>query len=258
MERLRTEQPKGLTRAGIRKWGMLFLILGLFGRSIILNRYLGIANLTSDQLLEAMNSGSHVMTAVTVALIFQFVETMAVPIFCLLLSDGMVFTADPFKYVTRFLGVAVVSEIPFNFAMSGNMMDVSTRNPAFGMLMAAILLWLYRIYGEKTFRNLIFKAAFTLAAIFWTGLLRIENGFACVFLSAVFWAFRKKPNIRNLMAGVAAMVCSFLSLFFMASPMAMMVLHFNNGEKGEENRAVAYLFYPAVLIILGVAGALAF
>jgi hypothetical protein len=35
--------------------------------------------------------------------------------------------------------------------MTGNLMDVSTRNPAFGMLMAAILLWLYRIYGEKTF-----------------------------------------------------------------------------------------------------------
>ena len=35
-------------------------------------------------------------------------------------------------------------------------------------------------------------------------------------------------------------------------------LFFNNGEKGEENRTVAYLFYPAVLIILGVAGALAF
>lgn len=258
MERLRTEQPRGLTRAGIRKWGMLFLILGIFGRCVILNRYLGVANLSSDQLLKAMNSGSDVMTAVTVALICLFAETMAFPIFALLLADGMAHTDNALKYLARILGVAVFSEFPYNFAMTGNLLYVSTRNPVFGMLMAALLLYLYRIYGEKTLKHLLLRIVFTVAAIFWTGLLRIENGLICLVLTLVFWAFRKKPNIRNLMAGVAAMVCSFLSIFCMASPMGMMVLHFYNGEKGEENRLMAYLFYPAALIVLGIAGAVAF
>lgn len=258
MERLRTEQPRGLTRAGIRKWGMLFLVMGLFGRSIILNRYLGIADMTSDQLLQAMNSGADVMTAVTFALICQFVEACGVPIFCLLLAEGIAHTANGAKYIARILGVAVISEIPFNFAMSGNLLDTSSRNPVFGILMAAILLFLYNRYSEKTALNFLYKAAFTIAAIFWSALLRIDNGIVCVFLSVVFWAFRQKPNIRNLMAGVAAMLCSFLSIFFMVAPMGMMVLHFYNGEKGEENRMVSYLFYPVVLIILGVAGTVAF
>ena len=258
MDRLRTEQPKGLTRAGIRKWGMLFLILGLFGRSIILNRYLGIANLTSDQLLEAMNSGSDVMTAVTFALIFQFLETMAAPIFAFLLAEGMANTGNGAKYICRILGVAVLSEFPYNFAMTGNLLYTASRNPVFGMLMAAILLYLYNMYGEKTMKNLLLRIAFTIAAVFWTGLLRIENGLACILLSLAFWAFRNKPNIRNLMGGITSMLCGFLSIFFMASPMGMMVLHFYNGEKGEENRMVAYLFYPAVLIVLGVVGTFAF
>jgi hypothetical protein len=60
------------------------------------------------------------------------------------------------------------------------------------------------------------------------------------------------------MAGIAAMFCSIFFIFFMASPMGLMIAHFYNGEKGEENRFVAYLFYPAALLILGVAGALAF
>lgn len=258
MERLRTEQPKGLTRAGIRKWAMLFVIIGLFGRSILLNRYLGIAGMSSDQLLEAMNSGSQVMTAVTVALISQFVEAMAAPIFCLLLADGMIHSSNPAKYVTRILGVAVVSEFPYNFAMSGNLLDTSGRNPVFGILMAALLLFLYNYYSEKKMTNLLLKAAFTIATLFWTALLRIEFGVILVILSAVFWAFRNKPNIRNLMAGIAAMFCSIFSIFFMASPMGLMIAHFYNGEKGEENRFLAYLFYPAALLILGVAGALAF
>ena len=180
MERLRTEQPKGLTRAGIRKWGMLFLVLGLFGRSIILNRYLGIADMTSDQLLQAMNSGADVMTAVTFALICQFVEACGVPIFCLLLAEGIAHTANGAKYIARILGVAVISEIPFNFAMSGNLLDTSSRNPVFGILMAAILLFLYNRYSEKTALNFLYKAAFTIAAIFWSALHCLRVPVRCV------------------------------------------------------------------------------
>lgn len=258
MERLRTEQPKGLTGAGIRKWGMLFVILGLFGRSIILNHYLGIAEMTGEQLLNAMNSGSEVMIAVTLALICQFVESCGVPIFCLLLAEGMSHTANGAKYISRILGVAVLSEIPYNFAMTGNLLEVSSRNPVFGMVMAAVLLYLYNRYSEKTMTNLLLRAAFTIAAFFWSALLRIDSGIICVFISIVFWGFRKKPNIRNLMGGIASMLCSFLSIFFMIAPMGMMVLHFYNGEKGDENRTVSYLFYPAVLLILGIAGAFVF
>ena len=258
MERLRTERPKGLSRAGVRKWGILFLTIGIFGRSILLNHYLGVANMSSDQLLEAMSSGSGVMTAVTLALISQFVESCAAPIFCMLLADGMVHTGNAPMYVTRVLGVAVLSEIPYNYAMTGKLMDLSTRNPVFGMLMAAILLFLYSRYSEKNGKNLLLKLAFSIAAVFWTGLLRVEGGLICLILSVAFWLFRRKPNIRNLMGGVAAILCSFVSIFFMASPMGMLVLHFYNGEKGEENRLVSYLFYPVVLTVIGIAGALAF
>lgn len=258
MERLKTEQPKGLTAAGIRKWGMLFLIIGLFGRTILMNRYLGIGSMTSDELLAAMNSGSDVMIVVTIALITLFVEVLALPIFCLLLSEGMSHTASAPKYLGRILGVAVLSELPFNFAMTGKLLDFSSRNPVFGMAMAALLLYLYQLYGQNSMKNLLLKAAFTVACVFWIGVLRIENGLACLIVTLVFWAFRKKQNIRNLMAGIASMVCSLLSIFFMMAPMSMMVLHFYNGEKGEDNRMVSYLFYPAVLLILGLAGSFAF
>lgn len=258
MERLKTEQPKGLTIAGIRKWGMLFLIIGLFGRIILMNRVLGLNTMSSDELLAAMNSGSNVMALVTIALVSQFVEVLAAPIFCLLLAEGMIHTASAPKYLARILGVAVISELPFNFAMYGKVLDLSTRNPVFGMVMAALLLYLYQLYGDRSLKNILLKAAFTIASVFWIGLLRIESGLAILLITVVFWVFRKKPNIRNLMAGIAAMVCSLLSIFFMMAPMSMMVLHFYNGEKGEENRLVSYLFYPAVLLILGLVGVVAF
>lgn len=258
MERLQTERPKGLTHSGIRKWGMLFLLLGIFGRSVLQLRYLGLTDMTSDQLLEVMNSGPEVMLIVTVAIVLQFLETCAVPLFSLLLADGFAHTSDPVKYLYRITGVAVLSELPYNFAMSGKLLDMDSRNPAFGLLIAAIVLYLYRYFSRKNAVNLLIKVFATVASVIWCGMLRIEHGLPLVLITLVFWTLRKKPNIRNLVGGGAIMACCLYSPFYLFTPMSVMVLHFNNGEKGEENRLVSYLFYPAMLLIIGIAGALAF
>lgn len=258
MERLRTEQPKGLSRSGLRKWGMLFVILGIFGRSVLQNHYLGITEITGEQLLAVMNSAPEAMLVATFALVLQFVETCAAPIFCMLLADGFVYTSNAGKYIARVAGVALISEIPYNFAMSGNLLDMSNRNPVVGMLVALVVLYLYHYCAKASLRNLLIKAAVTVAALVWCRMLSIECGACFVILTVVFWGFRKKPNLRNLMGGAAAVVCSLFSLFFMASPMGIMVIHFYNGEKGEENRMISYLFYPLALCLIGIAGALAF
>lgn len=258
MERLRTEQPKGLSREGLRKWGMLFVILGVFGRSILQTRFLGINGMTNEELLELMSAGPEVMLFATFAIVLQFVESCAMPIFSLLLAEGFANTSHAGKYIGRVAGVALLSEIPYNFAMDAKFFVFGSRNPVFGLLLSLILLYLYDYFKEKKFTNILMKAVVTLAALVWCAMLKIESGACCVILTAVFWGFRKKPMIRNLMASAAAMVCSLFSMFYLASPMAMLVVHFYNGEKGEGNKLVNYLFYPVVLTVFAVVGAIAF
>lgn len=259
MERLRSEQPKGLSRAGLRKWGMVFLALGVFGRCILQRRYLGIYAISSDQLLAAMSGSADVMTAVTVALILQFVECCAAPIFCLLAAEGMSFTSNAEKYIARVLGVAVISEIPYNFAMSGNLLDTSCRNPVFGMTLALLLLYLYRRFEGTNLVSLLYKTAFTIAAFFWVAVLKIEGGLPCLVLTLAFWFFRRKLMVRNLVAGGTAMFCSLFSIYYMAAPMSMVILHFYNGQKEEdEHRVLNYLFYPVILTAFSIAGVVAF
>lgn len=259
MERLRTEQPKGLNRAALRRWGMVFTALGVFGRSILQNRFLGIAGMSSDQLLEAMSGSSDVMTAVTIALILQFVECCAAPVFCLLAAEGMAHTTSGEKYLARVFGIGVLSEIPYNFAMHGNLLVTENRNPVFGLFFALLLLYLYQRFAEGKPVNLLYKVAFTIAAFFWVAVLKIENGLPCLILTLVFWFFRRKLNVRNLVAGGAAMFCSLYSIFYMAAPMGMILLHFYNGQKEEqESRMINYLFYPVILTVFGLIGALAF
>jgi hypothetical protein len=258
MERLRTEQPKGLNRAALRRWGMLFLALGVFGRGILQNRVLGVGGMTSQQLLDAMSGSSDVMTTVTFALILQFVECCAAPVFCLLAAEGMAMTSNAPKYLARVFGVAVISEIPYNFAMTGNLLDSTSRNPVFAMFLVTLLMYLYVHFADKTAMHFLYRMAFTIAVFFWVAVLKIENGLPCLVLTLAFWLFRKKLMVRNLVAGGVAMFCSLYSIFFMAAPMGMILLHFYNGQKEEqENRLVNYLFYPVLLTVIGLAGFLA-
>lgn len=258
MERLRTEQPKGLSREGLRKWGMLFLMLGVFGRSILQARFLGTSDMNNAQLLESLSQVPEAMLVATFAIVFQFVESCAAPIFSLLLAEGYANTSDPVKYIGRVLGVAVISEIPYNYAMGAKFIDMGSRNPVFGLVICLVLLYLYSYFKEKKLTNILMKVLVTVAAIVWCSMLRIDDGICCVLMTIAFWGFRKKPMIRNLMAGGAAMVCCLFSLYYLAAPLAMLVVHFYNGEKGEGNRLVNYLFYPVLLILLSVAGVIAF
>lgn len=254
MERLRTQRPKGLTRASLRKWGMLFLTLGIFGRGILQTRYLDMGNLNTEQLLQVLTSAPGAMTVATISLVLQFLESCAMPIFCLLLAEGFANTSNSGKYLLRVLGIALLSEMPYNFAMSAKILDLSTRNPAFGIALSLMLLYLYDFFKEKKPMNLLAKILVTAAAFVWCAMLKIEGGVCTLIITLAFWILRKKPMFRNLAGGTAAMLCCIFSMFYLATPMGVMVNHFYNGEKGQENRVFSYLFYPAVLALCGIIG----
>ena len=248
MERINTHKPRGLTAMGIRIWGMIFLALGIVGRGIFQNHLLGLSQISTDELLTAMQNSDQVMFYATVALILQAVETCAVPIFAYLLVEGFTHTSDYGKYLLRVSLVAVVSEIPFNLCMSGNFIDTGSRNPVFGMVLGLVILYFYRTYEERSFKNFFIKAAITFAGLFWASLLRIETASSVVIIAAVLWAARKKPNFRNMLGCAAAISCCLISTLYLVAPMSFMIIHFYNGEKGEGNRGVNYAAYPIFLV----------
>ena len=237
---------------------MLFVILGIFGHGILQTRYLNMANLSSDQLLKMLTEKPEAMFVTTVSLIMLFLESMAMPIFCLLLADGFSHTSHGGKYLLRVLGIALLSEIPYNFVMSAKFIDMGSRNPAFGIALSIVLLYLYDYTKEKKPVNLLLKVIVTFAAFFWCAILKVDGGVCALIITLAFWGFRKKPAIRNLAAAVAAMCGSIFSIFNLTAPMGIMVIHFYNGQKGEENRLLSYLFYPAALTLCGIIGYAAF
>jgi len=251
MERLDRRTKRGFSSNVLRTWGMIFVAAGLIGRCVIQNQLLNMAETTNQQLLEAMQNSENVMILATVAIALQAVETCAAPVFCFLLAEGFQKTHNFKNYFLRVLGVALLSEIAYNFAFSGKLLEMSSRNPVFAMVLCLVVLYFYQRYAGKGIAGFAIKAAVTVAAVLWAGMLRIDSGVPCLILTTVLWACRKKPGYRIFVGCVVAVVCSALSPFYLASPMGFLAVHGYNGEKGADNKLINYLAYPVLLFVAG-------
>ena len=258
MERLSNKKTTGLNGNALRTWGLLFMAAGVLGRGIIKTHMLGIGKVTAQQLLDIMSSSQAAMMFATLSLVLQAMETCAAPVFALLLVEGVQHTSDFKRYFLRITGLAVLSEIPYNLALGGRLLDFGSRNPVFGLVLCLIPLYFYRRYGDKTFRNVLIRIMVTAAAVVWGQMLKIDAGACMVLVVAVLWAFRKKPLYRNFAGAAVTVVCSLISPFFLAAPMGFLVVHLYNGEKGTNSRMVNYLAYPAILLIAGLVGVFLF
>lgn len=244
-ERLGMTRPSGLNSNGLRTWGMLFALAGIISRGILQNEMLGMLNVKGAALLDIMQNVEGAMAMAAVALVLQALETIAVPIFAFLLVEGFLHTSDYKKYVLRVAGLAVLTEIPFNLAMTQNILDLSSRNPVFGVLLCLVLLYLYNRFAEQKFVCVIV----TLAATGWGWMLGIEHCIPMVLMVCVMWIFRNKKMFMGFSGAAVAVLCTGGSVFYLAAPMGFLVTHFYNGEPGESNKLVSYLIYPVALLI---------
>ncbi len=258
MERLNEQRSGGLTTHGLRLWGLFFMAAGVIGRSILQNRLLGVGTLSAMELFAVMDENQIMMIVATAALIMQVLETCAVPLFAFLLVEGFQRTGDVKNYFGRILAVALVSEIPYNLAMSGKVIDMGSRNPAFGLVLGMLVLFFYNYYDGRSFGHVVAKIIAAAAAVLWGAMLQLDpNGVCLTLVVCVLWVFRKKELYRNFAGAIATVACCMVSPLFIAAPMGFLVVHFYNGRLGKDayaHRALRYLTYPVLLLVVYAVG----
>ena len=255
MERINEPRSRGINRNALRTWALLLAVGGLVGRGLIQNHILGVGTATTARLLEIMNASSDMMTLVTVSLVLQFAEAMAVPLFALLLAEGVEHTSNLKKYALRVTACALAAEIPYDLLIHGKV-AMTGQNPMFGLVLGLLVIHFFRTYQGKGFKNFMVKLLVVIMGLVWAKMLRIDLGEAVVLLVWPMYAFRNKPMYRNLVGAIMSMICSIFSLFFVMAPFGCLFLHFYNGEKGEveASKILSYLAYPAAILILALAG----
>lgn len=251
--RLSGRPPRGNNAAALRKWGIVFLALGIFGESILRNGLLSMDTVSMEELLAAMETDPVVMGLAAVALMLQFVETCAAPIFAFLLVEGFQRTSSFEKYLLRVAGVALASEIPYNLAYGGKLLVTASRNPAWSMVICLVMLFFMNRYSEKGIKYFAMKVLIFTAAILWCLMLHIDQGICIVVLVAILWYARSKSNVRAMFGFCGAMVCTLFNMFYIGACLSAILLHRYDEERGEQSAVFNHCAYPCILLLCGVA-----
>ena len=254
MERLGNTRPSGLHTGNLRAWGMLFVVAGVVSRAILQNKMLGVGMIDIQELSDLMQSSDSAMIIATIALVLQAVETVAVPIFVFLLFEGFLHTSDWKKYLGRVAGLAVLAEIPFDLAMSGKILETGTQNPVFGLVLCMVLLYLWKRFEGKK----LICVVMALAGLLWALMLKVDHGIPMVLMICIIHLFRNKRMFMGFSGVAVAAMCIAISPFYLVAPMGFLAIHFYNGEKGNSSRVVNYLFYPLMLLAIGLIAKFAF
>ena len=256
MLRIQSNRPTGIPASTMKLWGLAALLLGSASVALLQNGLLHLGEISAEELSQSMQNSNTVMMTATLALVLQAIGTCAVPIFALLLVEAYRREENFRLLAERVCVIALLSEIPFNLAMDGHLMAVETRNPAFGLVLGLVCLYTYGKLPEKKFAHIAVKVLVTVAALGWSIVLQIQDGFAVVALVAALWSFREKKNQRVLAALGCCAVLILLSPFYLAALLGVLGIYFYNGEAGEDHQAMTDLCYPGMLALMGVLGRL--
>lgn len=176
-------------------------------------------------------------------MIFRIIGRISFPIFVYVLAEGFYYTKDVKKYLLRLGLFALLSEIPYDLAIMGSVLEFSHQNVFFTLFFGVLML-----YVMSRIKNVIMQYAVVLVAVFVCQFLQTDYSSIGVLLVFIFYVFRQRKAEKLLIAGLIFLGLTGGVQLYALLALPLIVLH--NGEQGPKMKAFFYLFYPAHLLIL--------
>lgn len=165
----------------------------------------------------------------------------AFPIFCFLLVEGYTHTQNVKKYAGRLAVFALISEIPFDLAITGNYFDFRFQNIYFTLLIGLLVM-----AGVTYFhKNVIFQGLILVLGLAAGHFLKCDYGAMGVLLIELLFLFRHDRRYQTI-GGMVAVY--YEPAAFFAYPFILLY----HGERGRQMKYLFYWFYPAHLLLFGV------
>lgn len=235
-----------VTERWLKNAAALLTLLVNFGAVVVERGLIGVEGYSYSQLLTAMDVPG-LTQLVGLAAVLRLSRGLLPPLFAFLLVEGFLHTSNYARYLAGVSLSALVSELAYDFAMTGQVLDLSQQSPMLALTVCLVMLYILRLPERMdTLERIICQTLIILCAVFWALLLRVESGLETVLLTAVFYLLREKRTAR-LLTGV------LVSLLDPTGPMAFCAIALYSGErKLKVNKYAYYLLYPFELILFGV------
>lgn len=243
----REEQTRRRLRgcsADVLKW-VSFICVCLGSASVLVQDKLNLDEFTTQSLREVLSSDINTMLIATVAVIGMLLASVAIPVYAKLLFEGWKHTKNQKLYIVKLLAVALVSEFFYDWLYSGTLVDMRQQNPVWALAIGAVMLAIFNQYCKPGAGGVVLKLVITVAGIAWVILLQSYVGVVTVLLILVYSLFEKK---KNLCTGAGVVV----SMLQFPAPFGMLLVHWYDGTKGNTNRLLFYILYPAQLALFAL------
>lgn len=172
---------------------------------------------------------------------------IAFPIFCFLLVEGYEHTRDKRKYAMRMFAFALVSEIPFDLAFMGEVLEFGHQNVYFTLCIGLITIMGFEAVQQKTEWHPLLRtavlAAVTIAGFGVAAALRTDYDATGVMCILLLYLFRKTRGLQ-ILVGCLAFAWELPAL------VGFIPIAFYNGKRGWNIKYIFYLFYPVHLLLL--------
>lgn len=213
--------------------------------------------------------------------IMRMIGRLGFPIFCFLLVEGFQRTRNVKKYALRLGLFALISEIPFNLAITGNLWHTGYQNVYFTLLLGLLALCAYSFFAgyeqagtEKdlpaalrmvlTVTGVLLPAAYP--AVFLTfksmGSRLICSGIFCLVTVLVLFLYGRKKGFRSVQtacADITALVpLMFLAEFMYTDYAGMGVLTISAMYLFRKNKVKSMLAGCIILTVMSISEVPAF
>lgn len=214
-------------------------------------------------------------------LVMRLIGRMAFPLFAFLLVEGFVKTRSVPKYLLRLGIFAIISEIPFDMALSfrdtnlaaSNFWDkylplLNTNNVMITLFIGLLMIWMMdliapfferRETGKKAFGWLLLHM-FVIFVIMLIGMIAAfftSCDYGAAGVISIFLIYILKDHKMIGFAAAVVALCMLVSSIEIVALFMLLPIYYYNGERGRDMKYFFYAFYPGHLLILaGIAWAI--
>lgn len=179
--------------------------------------------------------------------ILRVIGRVSFILYAFMLVEGTRHTKNFEKYLGKLLLWAFLSEVPFDFALTGQFISWNNQNVFFTLFFSASGIYLLERYKEDYYKILIPSICMLLAVI-----TRSDYD---LFGVAVIFAFYFSKNIEQKIMSVSVLNLVYgyyLSAVQVFGILGLFPIYLYNGEQGKKTGNVFYSFYAVHLLILGL------
>ena len=180
--------------------------------------------------------------------VLRAIGRLAFPLFCFLLVEGFQHTKNVKKYTLRLGLFALISEIPFDLAFNGKVLEASYQNVFFTLFLGFLILIGLRYFKEKLPSHIVWlRFIVALTGIVLAACLRTDYGAFGVLLIFILYECCNSKKLQCI-AGAVLMLFSSTT-----GCLAFLPVWCYNGERGKQlPKYFFYAFYPVHLCLLYV------